>query len=310
MLDKFWESLASNLANKWVALSAPALMFWFGGALAWASHHGGYAGLRHQLTGLNAQPGPVQIGIVALALLSVAASTVVVNQLTDYALPLLEGYWPRWAAPLRDRLTGHKQSHVQQMHTEWAALARGLATASAAERRRYLELDNQLRTVPGDRTLLLPTRLGNILRAAEGQPYDRYGLESTVVWPRLWLVLPQSVRDELTGARSALNNSVSTFIWSILFCSFSGWNALAAAAGIVVALITYFALLPARASTFGALFEAAFDLHRIDLFRALRWPLPAVPSDDRRLGLALSEYLFRGTTTLDAFASPTSEEHS
>lgn len=311
MLDDFWQSLATDLASRWVALAAPATIFWLGGLLAWSTHHGGFAGIIDLLATLSSQPGLIQVSIVVVALLAVAASAVAVNRMTDFVLPLLEGYWPKCTEPILNRAIAFKVSRARRMQAEWEVLATRLANASPADLRRYLKLDNQLRlTVPGNQNLMMPTRLGNILRAAEGQPYDRYGLEITVVWPRLWLVLPDSVRGDLTAARTGLNSSVAVFIWCILFCGFSVWSGLAAAFGISAALATYFVLLPSRAATFGSLFESTFDIHRSDLYRALMWPLPSSPADDRPLGVALSEYLFRGTTSLAEFAHPTTKGDS
>ena len=67
----------------------------------------------------------------------------------------------------------------------------------------------------------MPTRIGNILRAAETRPYDHYGLEAVIVWPRLWLVLPDSARQELSTARASLDSSVAAVIWALGFCAFA-----------------------------------------------------------------------------------------
>ncbi|WP_163511262.1 hypothetical protein [Fodinicola acaciae] len=39
---------------------------------------------------------------------------------------------------------------------------------------------------------VLPTRLGNILRAAEKYPIDRYGIDPIIYWPRLYPFLPEA----------------------------------------------------------------------------------------------------------------------
>jgi hypothetical protein len=64
--------------------------------------------------------------------------------------------------------------------------------------------------------------------------------------------------------------------------------------GLGVAAASAWFWAPARAEVFADLVEAAFDLHRLELYRQLRWPLPANPADEREAGTQLTEYLVRG----------------
>jgi len=43
---------------------------------------------------------------------------------------------------------------------------------------------------PAESDRHMPTKLGNILRAAELRSKDKYGLDAVICWPRLWLLLP------------------------------------------------------------------------------------------------------------------------
>jgi hypothetical protein len=49
------------------------------------------------------------------------------------------------------------------------------------------------------------------------------------------------------------------------------------------------------ARTYGDLIEAAFDLYRLQLYQALRWPLPSTPKEELAGGQALTEYLWHGS---------------
>ena len=53
---------------------------------------------------------------------------------------------------------------------------------------------------------VMPTRLGNILRASERYPADeeRYSMDAVFFWPRLIAVVPGSVRANLSDARASL----------------------------------------------------------------------------------------------------------
>lgn len=68
--------------------------------------------------------------------------------------------------------------------------------------------------------------MGNILRAAERKPSEKYGLDAVICWSRLWLLLPDTVKQDLQAARADLNTAARVWLWSILFCgwAFLAWN--------------------------------------------------------------------------------------
>lgn len=74
----------------------------------------------------------------------------------------------------------------------------------------------KLRQFPILREEVMPTRIGNTIRAGETRPWHWYGLDTVIVWPQLWLVLPQRVCGDVTTARrqlarfSTLTGSTST----------------------------------------------------------------------------------------------------
>ena len=41
MLADFWKAAGGKLADRWAAVSIPALIFWLGGLAAWTYHRGG-----------------------------------------------------------------------------------------------------------------------------------------------------------------------------------------------------------------------------------------------------------------------------
>lgn len=54
----------------------------------------------------------------------------------------------------------------------------------------------------------LPTSLGNILRAAESTPGDRYALDAIVLWPKLYPILPDTMRGILNDKRNQMDIAV------------------------------------------------------------------------------------------------------
>jgi hypothetical protein len=115
----------------------------------------------------------------------------------------------------------------------------------------------------------MPTQFGNILRPAEERPKNQYGLDTFICWPRLWLLLPDSVKTELTEARMTLNIGARIWLWSLLFLLWTPLAWWAIPAGILSAYLAYRWLLNA-AIIYGDLLESAFDLYRLELYKSLR----------------------------------------
>ncbi|MGV9385746.1 hypothetical protein ACWDRB_58770 [Nonomuraea sp. NPDC003707] len=295
MLTKFWEAIGGRLADRWISTSLPALIFWFGGLLAWLYGKGETAAMDAPLNWLGGQSEAIQIGVLLGGLLCVGATGVVVSALTAPVLRLMEGYWPAFLEPLRTRLTDQVKRRVEALDTEFQKVA-GLVdsgTATPKQQADFIELDQRLRRFPANESYL-PTRIGNILRAAEYRPTDKYGLDAVAVWSHLWLLLPAATQQELAAARTSLDKAVATFIWGLLFVLFAPINWWAVPVGLIVATASWRLRLPPRAEVFADLVEAVFDLHRTALYKSLRWPLPADPRAERAEGRRLTTYLLRG----------------
>jgi hypothetical protein len=180
------------------------------------------------------------------------------------------------------------------------------ATPAAGDLAAYNHLERRRRRRPAAAGYFLPTSIGNILRAAERRPVDKYGLDTITVWPHLWLLLPENIRTELCAARTSLDTAVVAATWGILFFAFTPFTWLAIPIGLAVTTIAVTAVIPARAQVFGDLIEAAYDLHRTAVYQQLRWPLPANPKEEHSAGVQLTSYLRRGSdSTTPTFTPPT-----
>ncbi|WP_327000091.1 hypothetical protein OHA72_33795 [Dactylosporangium sp. NBC_01737] len=291
MWTQLWSGLGGKLADRWVAVSGPALVFWLGGVAAYAVGNG-LAPLVRLVDRLSRAALPAQLIWVAVALAAVHASALAVDRCALPVLRLLEGYWPAWLAKVTgDRVADlHRRAVAEQ--AEWQLLA-AVPDRSPEQTRRMVRLDElRRRRPPVDR--LLPTRLGNRMLAAEDAPRVRYGLDAVVVWGHLWLVLPEATRTELTAARTAVNRAVAGVIWSALFPLFACWTLWAVPVGIAAVLLIERLWLPVLVDRYAVLVQAAFDLHRFALYRAARWKLPAGPAEELDRGPALTAFLYRG----------------
>ncbi|MEN8444177.1 MAG: hypothetical protein ABG776_04090 [Cyanobacteria bacterium J06555_13] len=289
---KFVEGFSSNLANRWIGtLFTPAFVFWLGGGLA-VLQQVGWTCVAQFFTTL---PEPLPIGLGVLALLVVSASGFVAQQFEFSVLRLLEGYWPRWCRPLSRRLVKRQKKKLKAIDRQWQDLNRkGLQVLTPEELQDYIQADLQLSEFP-DTGRLLPTRLGNILRSAEDRCAAKYGLDAIICWPRLWLLLPDAVKVELSAAREALNLTARLWFWGVSFCLwapvFRVWWPLL---GLVAAWFASRWMLQA-AQVYGDLLESAFDLYRFQLYESLRWPRPKTPAKERALGQELTDYLWHGS---------------
>jgi hypothetical protein len=286
---KFLESFSSNLADESIKrLFSPAFVFWLGGGLVVLQHWG------WELTAAALQKLPDHV-LLLLGILVLL--TAAVSEKFDFTvLRLLEGYWPGWLNPLAGWLVKGQRRRFKRIDQQLQTLNRqGLSNLTPQEREAYIQADLALGEFP-ELGRLLPTRLGNILRAAEDRCAAKYGLDAIICWPRLWLLLPDVTKTELSQARHGLHVAVRTWLWSMLFLIwaplFQVWWPLPL--GLETAWLAHRWLIQA-ARVYGDLIEAAFDLHRLELYKALRWPLPSTPAEERVLGQALTDYLWHGS---------------
>lgn len=293
MPDKFWEALGKKLAERWLTVSAPAVVFWLGGLAAWLVSRGGMSALSGPAAWLSRQPASAQIVTFAAVLLGVSGSGLLARYLGDQLLRLLQVGIP---ASVREPLTRRRRQRRVDDENAWQALAirRDAGGLAPGELRRYLVLDRGRRRQPDEDERRL-TRAGNILRAAELWVLGKYQMEPVAVWPRLWLLLPEHARQELIAARGAVVAATTAIIYGVAFLGFSVLTWWALPVGLATAALAYHVVLPARAQSLADLWEAAFDLYRFDLYRQLRWPLPASPQEEQSSGAQVTTFLWRGS---------------
>ncbi|RME38357.1 MAG: hypothetical protein D6794_05505, partial [Deltaproteobacteria bacterium] len=175
MLSSFFESIGEGLSEKWLdRLFGPAFLFWAGGLLLWV----GPRNLAAKWTELAALPAVTQSALLVGALLVLAASDRLGSAFSLPVLRLLEGYWP-W--PLR-RLAAWKavrrRARVTKSRYRWNELMqkREKETLPWQEARELARLEGDRRYTPPNLDDVMPTRFGDVLRAAETRPRQRYGL--------------------------------------------------------------------------------------------------------------------------------------
>jgi hypothetical protein len=291
---EFLAGVGGKLAERWVAVVlTPAFVFWAAGLLAWVDRRGWSDGWRAVGDWIAALSSAEQLALLVGTLLGVTISGVIVQRLTRPLIRLLEGYV--WPAFLRRRLVERQAERIGRDERRHQELSRELAEGTTTHAAEYAGLDTRLRRVPTDPADRMPTRVGNILRAAERWPFHKYGLDPVKCWTALWLALPQEARTELGEARGRLDGAVAALAWALLACVWVVWAWWALPAGLVAAAAVHRGWVVSSAEAYGALLESTFDVHRWRLYEALRLEPPSSAADERAHGEALTDYLWRGS---------------
>ena len=264
----------------------------------------------------------------AVVVLAVIAGTQVVAMTR-----VLEGYW-RWAwanrtlgrlgrwheEKRRDDLARDVQTALDTLAAQ-AALAtqaeqaeqpeqagKAIRAAAAARVSADLAYQRSFLAFPPPPGPVMPTRLGNALRAAAAYSADeeRWGIDGEFWWPRLYLVLPDSARAQVDDARAALDQLVVLTMLSAAFSlvalglSCAGLNlavGLGCAGGAVLLSRGCYLAAVTSATVLGDLMRSCYDMFRGDLLARLGWPMPPTLRRERQLWTALGQQFYRRGTS-------------
>jgi hypothetical protein len=162
------------------------------------------------------------------------------------------------------------------------------------------------RLFTADDDLVLPTKLGNVIRAFETHPRLRYGLDGIAIWPRIALMLSDGERAEIEDAATDfafwVNSLVVAGVCGAVLFAERLWHRPAgalAAVVVVMAIPLTTALLcmwmyrqaVSAAIRWGDPVRAAFDVHRLDLYDKLGVRRPTTNEEERRAARAINRLL-------------------
>jgi hypothetical protein len=262
-VNNFFQELAKKLAERWVALLLlPGLLL---AAATWAA---AYLGHSLDVPGLTAavaelgrvfarRPASVQALLVAVLLLVSTGAGMAVQALAPATRLLWLGRWP----VLHRRRTARRQARWHDQVGQRRRLTRDHPAGSRTPEQQQLIDDaagraNRISLAEPGR----PTWMGDRIHAVEQVALNRYGLDLTFAWPRLWLVIPDPARAELNAAHSAFAAAViiGTWAWPYLLLGLVCWPA--ALAGLAIGTAGWARARKAVADM-SALSEATLDLH-------------------------------------------------
>jgi hypothetical protein len=286
VIDSIFRTVSGRASQRMFGAALLTAAFLGAAVGAWSVHDSG-ALVARSTRWLNGRSGFEQGLATAAVLVGVTLVAFIVLAMTPQILRWLEGYWPAWLEPVRARLVRRITNAADRDAAAMQELER--------EQRPDSRLDQRLRRLPSVAERYMPTVLGNLVRAAQTRPIDKYGIDPVAIWPHLFLVIPEPTQKEITAAVSALERAVMAVFWCVLFVVLTPWVWWAAPLGIAAAVLLQRTVVHGAAKTHAELIEAAIDLHRLDLYRKLRWPLPANPAEEPELGRQLVSYLRYGS---------------
>lgn len=176
----------------------------------------------------------------------------------------------------------------------------------------WIDAGNSLSNkLPPEGRLVLPTRLGNVIRCFESYPDRQYQLAGITTWPRLIAKIDKDYALAIDNAKTSfdfmLNCSILSatlalvvllagLLYPLVFISahlYVPW--LACVASFAVASYLFYTWSIGRAASWGTMVRSAFDLYRGDLLKQLGFKRsPSGMAEERQLWNDISDQLIYG----------------
>lgn len=172
------------------------------------------------------------------------------------------GPWPRWAERVAGPWTA-RRVRAWEAADELRAEAVGAELDALTARRNQIGLERPCR----------PTWMADRMRAADSRIWKEYGLDLTVSWARLWLVLPDASRAAVQSARERLTGTMLIGGWAVLYALLGALWWPAALVGSAIGL-TAWRRARIAVDALAELIEAVVDVHGHELAAALGVPVP------------------------------------
>ncbi|MER7199907.1 MULTISPECIES: hypothetical protein [unclassified Streptomyces] len=269
--------MATKLVDRWLtALVAPGLLWLV--VLAAATRLEQSAPFRFgplgdwldRLSGIPALHTPAVVVLVAVAAMLAGG---VVGQVASVLGGVVERCWAipgalppaTWLLAARRRRWDRATRRLREAILRAAELDAQQTDAMALRRHRQRD-----RLGPG--RALRPTRIGDRYARTAERVRCVNGLDDlALVWPRLWIVLPDPLRAEVAAARDSTSDAARLSGWGVLYLTISAcWWPCA----LVGACLVVVSVLRARSTgeNLAVLIETAVDLHSKDLTERLGLP--------------------------------------
>lgn len=274
-------SQAKELFDKRFLLNAllPSILFW--GLLVALYVTEGHPTVASLARFYRAYPADEQALVGGTFIISVTVFAVWLNASTGAIVRVFEGSWPRFLQ-------------------SWGRATYASRMQELTARNEEAELFSSYPSSPAD---VRPTVLGNILLSAQEHPLNNYNINATVIWPRLYHLLPEAFRASFIAAKSTMEFFIIVsalasgygVLSGIYLISCKGDYAVfqfSVGGAWLIAFLTYRGAV-STARTYGQHIRAAFDLYRNLLLKETRLALPADSREEHVRWESLSQFFFR-----------------
>ncbi len=305
-MGDLWKQLTKSLSPQWLLFSfMPAFAFWFLALGGWAVHE-------HKLRQLIQKPGVFE-SVIFLVL--VVLSAWILSMLSKNIVMFFEGYL--LPSRLRKKFLAREIRKWETMRKRWATLVRELKNKNRRDAD-YIDKLNQFRMIdsilvynfPSRRENIMPTDIGNILKASEEYPRLRYGIDPIVLWEHLYSQLPPEMKGSIDTAFNEMALMLTSSLLSFLLAV--EWFALAALKAVTTGdmvkwllaflflfmfllfSIDFYKISVIAALKFSKLIRASFDLYRDKLAKELGYELPKSLSKELKFWRAITLFFYRG----------------
>lgn len=241
---------------------------------------------------------------LAVSLVIIVLSGLLYN-LNIPIIRLYEGY-PWQHSWIGEKCIRRQQDVLYALQARWAGLLTLVRALEPGEvQSRILHQRGRIgRRINGEfparQDLVLPTRLGNVIRSFEYYPDVQYSIDAIEMWPRLIAKIDQKYAATLDDSKTSfdfmLNSSVlsavlalATLIFGVLYAvpvnepsSLPIW--FLEMVGFIALCYFFYQRAIERAGAWGALVKSAFDLYRWELLKQLGYrQLPSTRDNERTL---------------------------
>ncbi|MFI2352792.1 hypothetical protein ACH492_38625 [Streptomyces sp. NPDC019443] len=236
---------------------------------------------------------------------------LIASWLVEITLPLIirayEGYRPSWMARPGVRFQTWRKQRLEfklNLRKRPSGLLWRYMKREEEIEKRNRKYARYYRTFPLVGSVL-PTRLGNVMRAAERYPNHRYGVDGVYFWPRLYGLLPDALLTPLGAARNSIERmlvlsslsalfAVVAAVFAFLTVPLEAWLPCVGGA-ILLSFLAYRAAVSAAVG-YGELIRAAYDTHRRELWAKVGWETQEAFDKERASWRRVSQVLYRGET--------------
>jgi hypothetical protein len=256
----FLGEIGQKLADRWAALIAvPGLLYLAAvtvAAILGQDHALSYPILSRKVTAWATSSVLRSAGGTVLIIVAVLAGSLVAGLVAAAGGRFVEALW---TLPGRRPPASCLAPWRQKRSRRQKAIADSASATPAQVRKAIARADRICLVEAGS-----PTWIGDRLRACRVRITKTYGLDLSAAWPRLWLIVPDTVRAELGVARDAFSSAARLTAWAVLYLVLAIWWWPA----LPVAVVTGAAAVGKgrlAASNLADLIESAVDLYGGDL---------------------------------------------